>query len=129
LAEETLAGSGLDYEVSGGGTFGIVIRSHWQVCLQHPGPGTRARSVELVVARTCVPASDAGDVPDVVGLRLDVAERELARRGLTYDVYEEDEVIIRRDWTVCGQYPDPGSRTDEVELYIEHFSCEEDDDD
>ena len=128
-AEETLADSGLDYEVSGGGAFGVIVRSNWQVCFQHPAPGQRAASVELIVARTCEATAGRGRVPNVVGLRLDVAESELVRRGLEPYVYQEDEVIIRRDWTVCGQYPDPGRRADEVELYIEHFSCEEDDDD
>jgi beta-lactam-binding protein with PASTA domain len=128
-AETTLADAGLDYEVSGGGVFGVIVRSHWQVCFQHPEPGRRATSVELVVARACHPRQVRGRVPDVVGLRLDVAERELARQELEYEVYSEDDVLIRRNWTVCGQYPGPGRGADEVELYIEHFSCEEEDDD
>jgi len=129
VAEETLADAGLDYEVSGGGALGVVVRSHWQVCLQHPAPGRRAISVELIVARACPKRFAArGRVPAIVGLRLDVAERELVRRGVEYYVHREDEVIIRADWTVCGQYPDPGRRADAVDLYVEHFSCETDDD-
>jgi hypothetical protein len=67
----------------------------------------------------------------VVGLRLDAAERELGRRGLEYYVYAEDKVIIRSNWTVCDQSSAPGGRVDEVELelYVDRFSCDLEDED
>ncbi|HEV8603171.1 MAG TPA: PASTA domain-containing protein [Gaiellaceae bacterium] len=127
VAQDELDDLGLGYEVIGGGVFGVVVRSHWQVCEQHPGPGGRAKSVHLVIARSCGEPQPAGGVPDVTGLRLDVAERELGERGLEYYVYAGDEVIIRSNWTVCGQYPEPGGRPAEVDLYVEHFFCDDDD--
>jgi beta-lactam-binding protein with PASTA domain len=128
LAKERLDEAGLGYEVIGGGAFGIVVESHWRVCEQHPKAGRKASSVELVVARSC-PGSAPGRVPGVVGLRLDAAERELGSRGLEYYVYSDDEVIIRSNWSVCGQDPSPGKRATEVDLYVEHFSCDGEDDD
>jgi len=128
LAKDELDDVGVGYEVTGGGALGVVVESHWRVCEQHPGPGRRANSVELVVARSCPgTAARRGRVPDVTGLRLDVAERELGERALEYYVYADDEVIIRSNWTVCSQYPEPGDRAVEVELYVEHFSCDDDD--
>jgi beta-lactam-binding protein with PASTA domain len=98
---------------------------------QHPKAGRRARSVELVVARSCPRSFPRRGVPDVVGLRLDAAERELGRRGLEYYVYAEDKVIIRSNWTVCDQSSARGGRADqiEVELYVDRFSCDWEDDD
>ena len=63
-----------------------------------------------IVARSCPGTTAPGRVPDVTGLRLDVAERELGARGLEYYVYAEDKVIIRSNWTVCDQFPAPGAR-------------------
>jgi beta-lactam-binding protein with PASTA domain len=129
VAEETLRDAGLDYDVTGGGAFGVVVRSHWWVCRQDPRPGRRSALVELVVARECPRPVRRGRVPDLVGLRLDAAEEDLARRGLEYYVDAGNEVLVRRDWTVCGQYPEPGDRAAEIDLYVEHFGCEEEDDD
>jgi beta-lactam-binding protein with PASTA domain len=129
VAEETLHDEGLDYDVTGGGAFGVVVRSHWWVCRQDPRPGRKAASVELVVARECPRPVRPGRVPDLVGLRLDAAEDDLARRELEYYVDAEDEVLVRSNWTVCGQWPEPGSRASEIDLYVEHFGCEEEDDD
>lgn len=127
LAQSELDDAGLGYEVTGGGAFGVVVTSHWRVCEQHPGPGQHARSVELVVARTCPRPAPADVVPDVTGLRLDVAEDELGERGLEYYVYPEGDVIVRSNWTVCSQYPEPGELAGVVELYVDHFSCDDDD--
>jgi beta-lactam-binding protein with PASTA domain len=131
VAKETLDDAGLGYEVIGGGAFGVVVESHWRVCEQHPRAGRRASSVELVVARSCPQRSLRRGVPNVVGLRLDAAEDELGRRGLEYDVYADDEVIIRSNWTVCDQYPAAGDRAHdvEVELYVDRFSCDWEDED
>jgi len=130
VAKETLDDAGLGYKVIGGGTFGVVVESHWQVCQQHPKAGRRASSVELVVARSCPRTFTRRGVPNVVGLRLDAAEEELGRRGLEYYVYADDKVIIRSNWTVCDQSPAPGGRVDdvEVELYVDHLSCDWEDD-
>lgn len=127
LAKAELDDAGLGYEVTGGGAFGVVITSHWRVCEQRPAPGGHAKSVELVVARSCPRPAPSRAVPDVTGLRLDIAEEELAGRGLEAYVYPEGEVIVRSNWTVCDQYPEPGDLADEVELYVDHFSCDDDD--
>jgi beta-lactam-binding protein with PASTA domain len=131
VAKETLDDAGLGYEVIGGGAFGVVVDSHWQVCEQHPRAGRSSSSVELIVARSCPQTFPRRGVPDVVGLRLDAAEAELGRRGLEYYVSSEDKVIIRSNWTVCDQSPAPGGRADdvEVELYVDRFDCDWEDDD
>ncbi len=126
VAQSRLDEAGLGYEVVGGGVLGVVVRSHWQVCEQDPPPGGRAKSVELVVERTCSERQPAAGTPDVTGLRLDAAERLLGARRLEYYVSSEDDVIIPSNWTVCDQYPEPGEPAAEVELYVDHFSCEDD---
>ena len=52
-AEGTLLSDGIGYKVYGGGTFGVVVPSHWTVCSQTPAAGVTATAVNLVVARTC----------------------------------------------------------------------------
>jgi hypothetical protein len=71
--------------------------------------------------------SSQGRVPDLVGLSLDEAEEKLGERGLEDYVYAEHKVIIRSNWTVCGQVPGPGERAAAVDLYVGHFSCDGDD--
>ena len=50
-AEDRLDGLGIDHEATGGGLFGIVIRSAWEVCETRPSAGSPARAVELIVER------------------------------------------------------------------------------
>jgi hypothetical protein len=53
VAEQLLRDRGLEYRELGGGTFGILVRSNWEVCDQDPDPGARARQVRLIVDRDC----------------------------------------------------------------------------
>jgi hypothetical protein len=135
VAQETLDDAGLEYEVIGGGALGVVVRSNWYVCEQHPRPGGRAKSVELIVARSCAAQSPAGVVPDVTGLALDEAKRSLARRGLEAHVYEEGvgDVVVESNWSVCDQWPYSGESARAVDLYVEQscddFDLDDDDDD
>jgi len=62
LAEERLDARGLDWEEVGGGNLGILVRSHWYVCSQEPGPGKKATTVRLVVEREC--SNDDESWPD-----------------------------------------------------------------
>lgn len=49
------AGYGDEVEVEGGGLFGVVVESNWEVCEQIPAAGTTvAAKPTLVVARSCV---------------------------------------------------------------------------
>jgi PASTA domain len=65
VAQEVLDDAGLGYEVIGGGVFGVVVRSNWEVCEQRPGAGRRAKSVDLIVARSCAyPLEDDFDFDD-----------------------------------------------------------------
>src|SRR5256885_12247592 len=74
LAEDRLDARGLAWEEIGGGTLGIVIRSHWWVCDQQPTPGTLGRTVKLVVERECpVPPPTETVVPNVIGQSLEDA--------------------------------------------------------
>ncbi len=59
VAQEALDDAGLRYEVIGGGDLGVLVPRNWQVCEQRPRPGRRAKSVELVVGRSCI-----GTFPD-----------------------------------------------------------------
>lgn len=58
VAQEVLDDAGLGYEVIGGGLLGVVVRSNWEVCEQRPQAGVRAKTVDLVVARSCAAPAD-----------------------------------------------------------------------
>jgi hypothetical protein len=53
VAQEVLDDAGVGYEVIGGGVLGVIVRSNWEVCRQHPDAGVEAETVDLVVARSC----------------------------------------------------------------------------
>jgi eukaryotic-like serine/threonine-protein kinase len=128
LAQDRLDELGLEYDTVGGGAAGVVFRSHWRVCSQRPRPGTKARSVELFVARSCGVAT--GTVPNVVGESLEDAKEELDDAGLDYEVDDgEHEPLIDHLWTVCGQTPEPGATARAVELYVERLCDDFDEDD
>lgn len=124
-AQARLDARDLENDVAGGGTFGVVIRSHWQVCNQVPRPGTRAARVTLVVERACpaIPPRRSTVVPDVEYETLDDAEAELAEAGLGYEVEADGVIVARSNWTVCTQEPEAGEWGDVVELYVEHGDC------
>ncbi len=122
LAEDRLDARGLDWEEIGGGTLGIVIRSHWWVCEQVPKPGRLGRTVKLVVDRECpsVPPQPPV-VPDVTGLSLEDADDELDDLGIAHDAetYDDDVPLVEQLWEVCSQDPAPGTRGSYVELYVD----------
>ena len=128
VAVEELEDEGLAYEVIGGGAFGVVVKSNWRVCSQEPAGGATARSVELVVARSCFPPPPPPEpvVPDVLYDDLDDAKEELARAGIEPVVVNEGTgaIVVESNWTVCDQYPLPGEYAEAVELYVEHI-CED----
>jgi beta-lactam-binding protein with PASTA domain len=122
LAEDRLEARGLDWEEIGGGSLGIVIRSHWRVCDQEPMPGRLGRTVKLVVDRECPGRPpEPPVVPDVSGLSLEDANEELDDLGIGHDAetYDDDVPLVEHLWEVCGQDPGPGARTFYVELYVE----------
>jgi hypothetical protein len=51
VAEDELDELGISYEEVGGGTFGIVVRSNWEVCETRPKAGATANRVKLIVDR------------------------------------------------------------------------------
>ncbi len=54
VAEHRLDARGLSYDVIGGGTFGVVVKSNWRVCEQEPAPGAQnVNSARLIVDRDC----------------------------------------------------------------------------
>ena len=120
-AEARLDARGLDSSVEGGGTFGVIARSHWQVCEQLPRPGRKATEVTLVVERACsrVPAVRATVVPDVEYETLPDAQEELRRAGLGWEVEPDGHIVVPSNWDVCDQEPSPGEWGDSVELYVE----------
>jgi beta-lactam-binding protein with PASTA domain len=124
VAQGRLDALDLRYETVGGGTFGVVVRSHWTVCRQEPKPGVVASSVRLIVDRWCPspPPPQTDIVPNVTGERLDVAEDELERLGFRFEAYANDAepIVVPANWTVCDQYPAGGDEGRVVELYAEH---------
>jgi beta-lactam-binding protein with PASTA domain len=129
VAVDRLEDLGLEYDLLGGGTFGVVVKANWYVCEQHPSGGSRSTSVELVVDRSCASASAPGARPPVVPAleyrRLDDARAEAADAGVDVVVHDEGvgPVVVEANWTVCSQYPAPGERASTVELYVER-SCD-----
>jgi beta-lactam-binding protein with PASTA domain len=118
VAERRLDGVGLEYERVGGGAFGVVVRSNWNVCDQTPKPGAQASRVTLVVDRYCPPPEPRTFlVPDVIGERLSDAEATLVRRGVPFDVVRLDGAVPPRTATVCEQEPAAGVRATEATLY------------
>jgi beta-lactam-binding protein with PASTA domain len=122
LAEDRLQARGLDWEEIGGGSLGIVIRSHWWVCDQVPRPGRLGRTVKLVVERECPAARPQPPfVPEVTGLSLEDATDELDGLGIAHDAetYDDDVPLVEHLWEVCSQDPTPGARGSYVELYVD----------
>ena len=126
VAEADLDAADLHYSVVGGGTFGVIVRSHWQVCRQSPKPGAVATKVTLVVARACDRPSPGRTavVPDVEYESLDAAEAQLAKAGLGWKVESDRPIFDRSDWEVCDQNPGPGEWAKSVELYVDR-SCDD----
>jgi hypothetical protein len=130
LAVERLEDVGLNYDLLGGGTFGVVVKSNWYVCEQHPAGGSRAASVELVVDRSCPSVSAPSTRPPVVPAleyrRLDDARADAADAGVDVVLYDEGAgpVLVESNWTVCSQYPEPGERAWTVDLYVERFCAD-----
>jgi hypothetical protein len=120
VAEERLDSIGLGYEEIGGGTFGIVVRSEWQVCRQEPAPGRKASKVRLIVDRYCEPEPVTEVVlPDLVGDPLETAERALERKDVSYQVASwTGGRVVRAGARVCDQEPDAGRRAGDVTLYV-----------
>jgi beta-lactam-binding protein with PASTA domain len=127
LAVDRLEDEGLEYELLGGGTFGVVVKSNWYVCEQQPAGGSRASSVDLVVSRSCpaVPPPSARPpvVPALEYEELDDAREEASEAGVDVVVHDEGAgpVLVESNWTVCSQYPAPGERAWTVDLYVERF--------
>jgi len=84
-----------------------------------------ASKVTLVVARSCdrAPARLKSVVPDVGDESLDVAEADLAAAGLGWSVESDDPIVVRSNWEVCDQDPEPGDWATTVELYVDK-SCD-----
>jgi len=126
-AEATLEARGLSYEVHGGGKLGVIVSSNWWVCSQDPAAGKMAKSVGLVVARTC---EETKGVPNVVGLNLHRARETLEAFGADvwvdpyYDEEDEEEpIVVERLWTVCDQSNSHVGGQWSVGLYVERWSC------
>lgn len=115
VAENRLDAAGLRYSTTGGGDFGIVIRSNWVVCRQRPAAKHKATSVLLHVARSC-------SIPDVRGESLDDAEDALRQAGIRYSEVslDGDPVVVDSFWTVCRQSSHTGTPAHAVRLFVSH---------
>jgi PASTA domain-containing protein len=119
VAERRLDDLGLEFERVGGGAFGIVVRSNWEVCRQEPAPGVKTRKLRLVVDRSCpAPPPVLHVAPDLVGRKLGVAEGRLESLNLTYSVESLDFASPAPSLSsVCDQSPAAGTRTSHVMLF------------
>lgn len=112
-----------DIEVVGGGTFGVLDESNWQVCEQRPAAGGDIANVRLVIDRSCPDASGSSGsgqdaaaftMPNVVGMGLQDAQDLLQSQG-SYLLDQQDASglgrlqMIDSNWKVCTQSPAPGS--------------------
>lgn len=112
-----------DIEVVGGGTFGVLDESNWQVCEQRPAAGGDIANVRLVIDRTCPDATgsagsgqDAASftMPNLVGMGLQDAQDLLQSQG-SYLLDQQDASglgrlqMIDSNWKVCTQSPSAGS--------------------
>ena len=129
VAESKLDRLRIRYEEIGGGTFGVVVASNWIVCDQAPRDGSRARSVKLIVDRpgdcgSAARSTESGSkstLPDLRGLRLDVAEDRLEDLGIAYEEIGGGlfGIVDRSNWEVCDQDPGSGSSSQHVQLIVE----------
>jgi beta-lactam-binding protein with PASTA domain len=112
-AEGRLDALGLHYDTSGGGDFGIVIRSNWTVCRQSPAPHRVASTVVLSVARSC-------STPYVVGQSLGDAEDTLDQAGVPYseEGLDGEPIVVESNWAVCSQSPRGGGPARPVHLFV-----------
>jgi hypothetical protein len=61
-------------------------------------------------------------VPNLYDENLDEAEERLDELGIAYTIDSgDDEVVFEHFWTVCDQWPEPGTRARVVELTVEHI--------
>jgi hypothetical protein len=85
VALSDIAGAGIDSEVDvdGGGTFGIVDESNWEVCDQSPAAGSEVdEAPKLSVDRSCGNADETLDDPND-GAARESDEESLAEETLT----------------------------------------------
>ena len=120
VAERRLDELGLEFERVGGGTFGIVVRSNWEVCKQEPAPGVTTRKLRLIVDRYCPPPAPVARVaPHLVGQSLRLAERRLQALDVSFSVESLDLSPPAPSLTkVCDQSPLAGTRTSRVTLFV-----------
>jgi hypothetical protein len=135
VAESELDDLDIPYEEVGGGTFGVIDTSAWTVCATKPKAGKRVgETVKLIVARPgeCGNVSNVDEeggspdeVPDLIGLRLDIAESELEDLGIPYEEVGGGTfgVLNRSNWVVCETRPEPGERAEGVVKLIVDRSC------
>jgi len=126
VAELKLHANGIRYKEIGGGVFGIIVRSNWQVCQQLPKAGsvTNAR-IKLVVDRpgNCTSVSGGAEktIPDLVGERLDLAETQLDEMGIAYKEIGGGlfGIVVTSNWVVCTTDPPAGSKGEKVDLVVD----------
>ena len=112
-----------DVEIVGGGTFGVLDESNWQVCEQRPAAGAAIEKVRLVIDRSCPDASGSSDsgqsatsftMPDLIGMGLQDAQDALQSQG-SYLLDQQDASglgrlqMIDSNWKICTQSPTAGS--------------------
>jgi beta-lactam-binding protein with PASTA domain len=126
VAETKLDGLSIRYKEIGGGVFGIVVRSNWQVCQQIPKAGDETSgAVKLVVDRPgeCSTVSGGAEktIPGLAGERLDVAESKLDDLHIAYQEIGGGlfGIVVRSNWVVCETSPGAGATAESVKLIVD----------
>ena len=150
VAQSDLKAAGLDegdIEVVGGGAFGVVDESNWDVCEQDPAPGQAiSGTVRLIVDRSCEasgeaeveaeeppaeeeatpteePPAETFKMPDLVGENLQTAQDKLQSLG-SYVLRQDDATGMERfqvldsNWKVCSQKPAPRKKVSVDKLVV-----------
>jgi hypothetical protein len=83
-------------------------------------PVAAALAVALPIAAAGCGTARPHRVPDLVGVRLDVAEAELDTVGLRYRTVGGGlfGIVVRSNWVVCGELPNAGATARAVTLVV-----------
>lgn len=109
-------------DATGGGRV-VIEDSHWMVCFQTPGPGSKTTSatVDLDVVKNgevcpardrTTPPTAGGSMPDLRGYSLSAASKALpsSTKVTTTDASGRGRaIIVDTHWKICSQSPVPGA--------------------
>lgn len=150
VAQSDLKAAGINedaVEILGGGAFGVIDESNWNVCAQEPEPGEAITGkVRLTVDRSCdteeekvestptatqaepseseaPPPLNTFTMPNLVGKNLQGAQDKLQSLG-SYVLRQDDATgasrfqVLDSNWKVCSQKPAAGKKVPMEDLVV-----------